>query len=336
VSPTENKISGLQVARALAALSVAYFHSGNLLIYFQKPEGLHPLPFLMQYGGYGVNFFFAISGFVICIVSRGANFDRASFLIKRAFRIYPPWLLALALYVIVAIPKVRPWSPTDTPEFIFKSIALLPTHDYPLLAVGWSLQHEIAFYLLAALLIPLGGTLALAAFLLTVAVIHQFVELPWWAASFAAHYSDFLAGIVAYWARDRLKNVGSLLPFGVAAVCFWLLVNWNSTFRFAPAWFFLVVGFANLHVQGISGKLVETLGDASYSIYLLHPIVFSWLLRVLPYGDMPAQSQEPVRYAALAITCVAAVCSWHLIEARANRFARELTPLRPAALANPE
>jgi exopolysaccharide production protein ExoZ len=58
----DHKLEGLQAARAIAALAVAYFHS-YMVIRVAFPESAWaPIPFLKDWGYVGVNFFFAISG----------------------------------------------------------------------------------------------------------------------------------------------------------------------------------------------------------------------------------------------------------------------------------
>jgi exopolysaccharide production protein ExoZ len=64
----EKKLEGIQVARAIAALSVAYFHSYIALRAFPESAQM-PIPPLKQWGYLGVNFFFAISGYVICLIA---------------------------------------------------------------------------------------------------------------------------------------------------------------------------------------------------------------------------------------------------------------------------
>jgi hypothetical protein len=78
------KNQGLQVARALAALCVAYFHSYIALRIFSE-GAQHPISFFKDWGFLGVNFFFAISGFVICMVVSRPTFTLRSFIIRRVF-----------------------------------------------------------------------------------------------------------------------------------------------------------------------------------------------------------------------------------------------------------
>jgi exopolysaccharide production protein ExoZ len=68
------KLEGLQAARALASLSVAYFHSYPALRAFPE-TAINPIPFLKAWGFLGVDFFFAISGYVICLVVSRRSFS---------------------------------------------------------------------------------------------------------------------------------------------------------------------------------------------------------------------------------------------------------------------
>lgn len=53
----KDKLAGLQVARACAAISIAYFHSWHVTMQFPKGTD-YPILFLQNYGGYAVGFLF--------------------------------------------------------------------------------------------------------------------------------------------------------------------------------------------------------------------------------------------------------------------------------------
>src|SRR5215472_12172659 len=166
----EKKLPGIQIARAIAALSVMYFHSWSALDRFPKGTA-YPLPVLSTYGWIGVDLFFAISGFVICLVISRPGFDPPSFLIKRAWRIYPLWLLCLTAFAILS----RLWrGPTETETFgyFLWSALLLPTQQFPYYDIGWSLQHEMAFYFMAAIIVPWFGIFGLVTALLISALCY--------------------------------------------------------------------------------------------------------------------------------------------------------------------
>ena len=78
---SDGRLDGLQVARALAALTVAYFHS--YMIFNSWPQTtLFPIPGAKEHGYLGVNFFFVISGYVISAVCDKPNFSVRAFVIK--------------------------------------------------------------------------------------------------------------------------------------------------------------------------------------------------------------------------------------------------------------
>lgn len=76
------KIAQIQVARAIAALMVVYYHSYMALRAFDDASAV-PLPFLTESGYLGVNLFFIISGFIIGLVTDTPTFRARDFLVKR-------------------------------------------------------------------------------------------------------------------------------------------------------------------------------------------------------------------------------------------------------------
>src|SRR5258708_224151 len=105
----QSKNAGLQAARAIAALTVAYYHS-YVVVRGSFPESAWlPIPGLGVWGFLGVNFFFAISGFVICLVLTRPSFTVRSFLVRRAFRLYPMyWVTMAVVTVLIAFGKYPP------------------------------------------------------------------------------------------------------------------------------------------------------------------------------------------------------------------------------------
>ena len=104
----------------------------------------------------GVDLFFVISGFVMVTIT-GNQFQRAGFvrefLFHRITRIYPLyWLFTLlALAVLLARPDMLKRS-FEAQELV-RSVLLLPQDGLPLLMVGWTLIHEMYFYIVFSLLL---------------------------------------------------------------------------------------------------------------------------------------------------------------------------------------
>lgn len=331
-----DRLPGVQIARAVAALSVMYFHSWTALDRFPRGTA-HPIAFLAEHGALGVDLFFAISGFVIClVVSRRAAFDALPFMVKRVFRLYPLWLVTLTSFAVLALMWRNPL-PSETLGFFLYSASLLPTEQiFPFYDIGWSLQHEMAFYVMVAIVAPWAGVSGIAAFLLcsSVAFYTHVIPLPWWAFRFALYHAEFLAGVLAFIAWRRTTSLGAFIPLavGLAALCCVIALGAHP-YMPLPL-FFLVLGFANIRASALPrlGFLVA-LGDASYSIYLTHPLVFA-VVRGFTVA-VPKESlwlQEPIRYGAIAITIGVSIASWHYFErwmiGVGNRIAARIRPLR--------
>ena len=157
------KLQSIQVLRGLAALLVVLFHIANLETEMMADNGLFEVPLMtgIILNGYaGVDLFFVISGFIMVYVTqssaRGAR-AAGSFLFARITRIYPVWWLFAGLMTIYmvgwhglsglglgwdVIGRSEPLIP-----YLVKSFALMPQGEHPILGVGWTLVHEVYFYL---------------------------------------------------------------------------------------------------------------------------------------------------------------------------------------------
>jgi peptidoglycan/LPS O-acetylase OafA/YrhL len=325
------KLAGIQIARALAALSVCYFHSWTILDRF--PQGTsYPIFGLAKFGWLGVELFFGISGFVICLVVTKPSFDPGQFLIRRIFRLYPLWLVTLSLWALMAW-AWRGWLPTETLANFFYAATLLPTHGFPFYDIGWSLQHEMVFYLLAVLTVPLLGASGLVAILIISIAANHLFQLPWYLSQFASYHSEFLTGILAFLSMPRLRWVGSMAPLvSGAALLFGLLeiggLSWS--WLFPVPLFFFVVGFANLET-GFSWNIA--LGDASYSIYLIHPLVFAIAKSLTKLaGSNLVWLEEPLRFFSIGTVIVLSLLSWRFLEKPTIKAGEMIFPKRKDAL----
>ena len=288
------RIQSLQAGRGLAALSVVLLHSGERA---DDAAGTGPelLSAVLSWGYLGVDFFFVLSGFIILYShlhdprSSAALFSYAK---KRLVRIYVP-------YLPVSIGMIALFAAFPNPELDFSwltSLTLLPAPDPPILAVAWTLVHEMVFYTIFAL------------FYLTrrFAVLIAIWVLAILAASIAGGAEEFglqehsaavarvilaplnlefvagmLAALLVSTTERRMWPV--FLPLGLAGcVAFFL---WPDTHRvfFGTALAFVVVGAVDLERRGNirTPELLVYLGAASYSVYLVHNPVVAVVARAL-------------------------------------------------------
>jgi exopolysaccharide production protein ExoZ len=100
-----------------------------------------------RYGIAGVNLFFALSGFIMVVVA-GHYTAPIDFLWRRVTRIYSTyWLVSLPVLALVISAPTFVNSSIQTPISLWRSFLLIPDRSLPLLAVGWTLVHEMYYYL---------------------------------------------------------------------------------------------------------------------------------------------------------------------------------------------
>lgn len=239
------KIGAIQALRAVAANLVVVSHLS--VIETKYSGGYAILPSLESLGRFGVHIFFVVSGIVMGLLFQ-QRLDWRTFLFARVTRIYPIYWLytALVLVIAVAAPGIVNAS-FDYQPSILKSLALYPEDGLPWLAVGWSLIHEMYFYLVMTFLLLIRANLI--------------VGLAAWAAILAMPVAPTSA---------ELALVLSPLTYEFIAGALLALI---------------VLRLKGLNFPRL--PLVERLGDASYSIYLSHVLILSALGRLyalLPHG----------------------------------------------------
>ena len=264
------KLRSIQALRALAACAVVVLHAW--------PEAHAPVG-KAGYGAAGVDLFFVISGFIMANIARGRS--AAGFLADRLWRIYPLWWIA-----------VFPWLfwLWRGPTFIASSLTLWPIYGayyyVPLLKVGWTLSFELLFYLGMTLAIatrawgPLGAySVFFIGGLLTSNPLLHFVGSPM--------ALEFLMGIfVARLPRRRV--LGFLIPLALVLLALTQpgigdiessLLHPQFALRRSLEWGTLAALFlwGGLSLETVfkngAFDIPVALGDASYSIYLFHPII---------------------------------------------------------------
>jgi len=73
----------------------------------------------------------------------------------------------------------------------------------------------------------------------------------------------------------------------------------------------------------------QFLGDVSYSLYLIHPLVFGVGYKLIgALQPLPLWTQEPIRWAAIAVCCAVSYATWRLIEIPMIRIGEALAERR--------
>ncbi|MFI5657274.1 acyltransferase family protein [Streptomyces sp. NPDC051684] len=161
-SPHPARLYALDGLRLIAALMVAAYHYGGRDGEISQAWGSSPqaqFPTLhgwFAYGCLGVQVFFVISGFVICMSGWGRPLR--SFFASRAARLLPSYWVAIVLVTAVfALPVVvyKAVSPSDA--LVNLTMLQQPLGVDRVLGVCWTLWAELRFYALFALCVVLPG-----------------------------------------------------------------------------------------------------------------------------------------------------------------------------------
>jgi peptidoglycan/LPS O-acetylase OafA/YrhL len=275
------KLRSIQVLRGIAACAVVVLHA------YPDPRG--PIG-NAGYGAAGVDLFFVISGFIMAHVAQERT--AGQFIRDRLWRIYPLWWVALLPWLFM-VPR--------GPTFVMSSLSLWPIYAggyyVPVLKVGWTLSFELLFYLGMTLAIVTRAAVPLglyAVFLLgaltTANPLLHFVGSPM--------ALEFLMGVLV--ARlPRRALLGGLIPLGLALFALTSPAIGDVEASLGPQWALsrtMEWGLpAALIVWGVLSlervfdhrafDLPVAVGDASYSIYLFHPLAafglaFAWPVRL--------------------------------------------------------
>jgi exopolysaccharide production protein ExoZ len=336
---SSNQLAAIQVLRGVAAFAVAAAHAIQEVDRIFRRSGSsfsyeHTLPL-----GAGVDLFFVISGFVMVYASRdlfGASGTAVGFMRRRMARIIPIYWMVTVIYLFLSLFALVPLN-QSTPGFAetVMSFLFIPYQNAeglfrPVYSLGWTLNYEMFFYVLFALVLPLRRGLAvplLAALLLALVLIGVFVPpssqaLHFWTRSIIL---EFAAGmIIATIALAGFKPSRSVaLTLIVAAIAFFALGKMlpevtadNRAFLYGIPGAMLVfasLSFNDLDYSGFIGRLLVRLGDASYALYIMHPFA---LRGVTVAAGAALVGLSPWLYMAISLTlaCVLSFYVWRWFE----------------------
>lgn len=285
---TKKSFDSLQVFRGLAAMGVVFSHAALSTNAFvgKIPTFLNSI---FEHGFLGVDFFFVLSGFIIM----SSHFDDEKSIsalklygVKRFVRIFPPyWPISIVLILsYILLPGLSQGSRGDFSWL--SSLLLLPDAPPPALSVAWTLIHEVMFYMIFSLYF-----ISTRLFILFVAGWVLVIFASSWFISGIDHFAflarllnpinlEFVMGMIVA-SLSRLVSIRfakALLFLGGGLFVLLLLLPFSEGERvwFGLPFSALVLGAVLFEREG-SWKLPRSMvliGDASYSIYLVHnPLV---------------------------------------------------------------
>ncbi|NEC34644.1 acyltransferase family protein [Streptomyces rubrogriseus] len=341
---TKGRLRALDGLRLVAALMVAAYHYGGrggdvTAAWGSSPKFQFPtLHSLFAYGCLGVQVFFVISGFVICMSGWGRSLR--SFFASRASRLLPAYWVAVVLVTTVfALPVVAYEAVSPSEGLLNLTLLHQPLGAHRVLGVDWTLWAEIRFYALFALCVVLPGASRRRVILFCAcwtlgAAIAQAAEEPLLDLVLMPQYAPFFIGGIGLYLvyRDRRDAYA----WGIVAVS-WLI---GQYFAVQDLWrppspdafanrtsfgiilivtlgFALVAAIALGWLSWADWRWLTVAGALTYPFYLVHEHL-GWVVIEALHQDLGVPS-----YATFLLTVAAMlVLAWLL-----NRYVENtLTP----------
>lgn len=328
-------VSRLDHVRALAAFLVYFWHFVHVNVPFAYVPDFAPLS-LLEEGHVGVALFMVLSGYLFAKIIDGKPISLIRFYWNRLLRLLPLLVLVLAYWV---------WRGRITPEAILPGL-ILPT--WP--GGTWSIVVELHFYVLLPFVLMLQRYDRLTPLAALMALSFVSRLSVWLAGGDVRAFSYFTLGgcldlfvMGMAWhelARFELARRYGLALMGIALSTF--IVFWHA-FNIAGGyygtgpgsgydWLWLVitplqglafgaviVGYENarIKVPAIIDWTLARIGEVSYSIYLLHFIVFVALAKACASAGLPMSELHVSALMAVvtfpAVVLMATV-SFHFVE----------------------
>ncbi|WP_435179204.1 acyltransferase family protein [Actinacidiphila sp. bgisy145] len=308
------RLRALDGLRLVAALMVASYHyvvrggdAWNHPIKHMLPHVIAPA----AYGPLGVQFFFIISGFVICMSGWGRTVK--AFTVSRISRLYPAYWAALIL--VAAVLYVIGKETVSRTDLITNFTMLqTPAGAKRQLGVSWTLWAELRFYALFALTVLWRGAtqrrvLAFCALWTLGAVYAQGSGESFLQLALMPDYAPFFVGGIGLYLVHRFGH--DLVNWSVVAVGFLLgqqsavkaLVAPPGSHPFyqrSPTVVIVLVaaGFAAIaaatlvpRVARVEWRWLTTAGALTYPFYLVHEILGTEVIdRLEHHTSLPASA----------------------------------------------
>lgn len=357
------KILSIQVLRALAASMVAFHHVWKVSCFGEASAITASQPF-GNMAGFGVYVFFVISGFLM-VVTLKKGVDHAplagAFITSRLERIYPIYMLCVlavfgGAYLASAIGVFfKPDVLALTPAHFVGNLLLLPAlpgqTDYQMaLPQAWTLVYEMYFYVLFALCLLVGGRRWIVAslslvlgglFLISQFGVGQGERDHWINLRYLMgdpQVLTFLLGAViggAYQKGWMPEASARLKPLILVAG---LVLTAIAVTAPEGAMSFVSIGLPAVGVVALAAiytlpenrvtKPMVYLGEASYSIYLVHIFVAFVAYRIAHAVSFPPDLEGVV----LSLVGIALGCaSYSLVERPIMLFFKQRRAARAVA-----
>ena len=296
MADSNKDLLGLHYLRGICAVGVMIFHyTGSAFGRYRAED------FFGKFGVYAVSIFYILSGITLFHVYF-YNWDNSKrsigqFYLKRILRIFP--LLWISSILVILIQQLRP--PLSDSLLYFSGLFSFLKWDFSINPVAWSIGNELFFYSLFPLVVWITRKSRwwLAIYVLIFAAVYLY--FAFWRSSPALslpeqwrvytnplnQYFLFLSGFVIALLSGRM-HIGNRSGFALLGIL--IAVFAVMPFRGDPGTIItgyprvlftvISIGICALALQlklrgsGPLHRIFYRLGNLSYAVYMLHPVVW--------------------------------------------------------------
>ncbi len=317
-------LNNVQILRAIAAISVVLHHAYTRSISYGI-ESSH-LKVFGDFGQAGVDLFFVISGFILVYAFRKNEKSAFHFLKDRYVRIAPVYYIVTVVLCVLylIIPDIfRNFSFTFSEFFLsVMFLSQLTLDKQPILGVGWTLEYEMFFYLVFFLSISFRRYLRLE---VLIALIIFGLVLSGIASPICL---EFLAGVILY-VFYKANKIRYLAIGSSSCFVFVVILIAAGVIPFDHSWRVVSLGVGALSVLAVmlcmrsfQNPILLYLGEASYSIYLVHDLALSLIIKInVNYMRVEPFDWLPILFSLLAIAV--GVLFYEVIEKPTTRILKK-------------
>lgn len=338
------RLTSVDSLRGIAILMVIAVHTSGLSAPTSGWLGQ-----VAQIGPRGVQLFYVISAFSLFLsfARRRTGFSYRAYFVRRLMRIAPMFWLAMALYLVVMGMGPNYWSPSGitTKDAVLTALFMngwSPTRINSIVPGGWSVAIETMFYLVLPFCFLWIRSLRAAIIATALTLGFRYIVCSWMYDAQLPRFPDsqrylaftfawdfwlpsqlpvFMLGIVLFFVREKLsaaKVQGLGLFWLGGAVTLIAASQWMQPHGIIPPTFMAGMGFVLLSLGLFDSDLrlcdnvvLRKIGEASFSIYLLHHLVihFIWghIVRGLTALGLPTSGDLSylLTFAIVALTSTA-------------------------------
>lgn len=282
---SRQRLAELDALRGIAAVMVMLFHFTS-----RAPHVLpqvESVPYGLTWGFYGVQLFFAISGFVIFMTLERTR-SSADFAVARIARLYPAYwagivVTTLTVHALGTLSLAQPASVVAINVTMLQGFLYVPAVD----GVYWSLTVELAFYACMWAL----WRMRLLNRIEQILLVWLALRIAWWLVPalpsivgkilLVEYIAFFAIGIAAYRVRQGERRWAEQVPVLLLGFATTALADGLATTLVYVATLAIFVALAAGRLAFLARPVLLWLGALSYSLYLIHQNIGYSLIAVL-------------------------------------------------------